>query len=340
MTTTLNRGAADALLAGLDAWVRNALPANSEEPEEPEGEGETLDPEQAKARIMDAVKEELGWDGKTGDPNASKDAFEDALADMFDADVDILWNGKDALTLQVEGEDPVPLTGDYLGELLEALATSGGPGGEADQVADEDAGNDDDGEDGDNRERGYQVIWQRSGVLDKDKHLHAPKGIGGGRFVSKGGGVGGAVGKAVKAAGHAADNAAGKAGDKSGGKAVSAAKPGGAGKGPHAVNLAKRAKGRAGPRATGRAVGDALSKGTGKRVKVSGDKDGSLYIRTPLGKKKVSAKKAAVLTIASWMAGAALVGVVGAIAGPAAIPLGVAIDVAAITKLVKIIRAG
>lgn len=374
MTALMNRSAADSLLAELDSFTRAAKAAPDELPddeddvdiEEDEGGGEGAEGgaaptedelEQMKSDILDAVKEQLDWDGESGDPNASKDALEDALGDMFDADVEILFDGKSKLTLHVEGEEPVVLTPDYLAELLEELAKQGGDGEDDTDEVEEDGESDVD-EDEDETERAYQVIWQRGGKLDIKKHLHAPPGIpGGGQFISKGGG-GGIVSKAVAGAkAVAAKTPAGKlvAGaaklaprTPAGKLAKAAAKtPGGklaagaaklAAKTP-AGKLAARARGRAGPRRTAKAVGGALSAGIGSRVKVSGNKDGSFNIGTGSNKKKLSSKQVGHILLASWVAfgvGSVFIGGLGLpiLAATAA----TASQAAIVTKIVRGVR--
>lgn len=371
----------EGLLAAVDSFARAAGKPEPEAEPAVDGDVESVplpeleegvsaadipeDPEEIKELILSEVREQLGWDGTSGDPNASKDALEDALSDMFDADVEIVWDGESQLILRVEGEDPIPLTVDSLGELLEALAMHGADDGEEDGEEDEDAGEDDEDEAGDGAadERGGEPEWMRSGVLDKDKHLHAPQGVGGGRFISKGGAVGGILDKAknVAAKTPAGKLAAGAAklapktpaGKLAKGAAKVAAKtPAGkmakstaklAHKTP-AGKLAARIRGRSGPRQTAKAVGTSLSLATGSRVKTAGKPDGTFTLGAGPLKKTVSSKKAAALTIAAWTAGAAGAGVLGAMLGPvglgaAAVGVGAAIDVAAVTQLVRIIRS-
>lgn len=370
----------EGLLAAMDSYARAAGKPEPEAEPAVDGDVESValpeleegvspddipeDPEEIKELILSEVREQLGWDGSSGDPNASKDALEDALSDMFDADVEIVWDGESQLILRVEGEDPIPLTVDSLGELLEALAMHGADDGEEDGEQDQAAGEDGDdaGEDVAD-ERGGEPEWMRSGVLDNDKHLHAPKGLGGGRFISKGSVGGGILDKAKNVAaktpaGKLAAGAAKLAPKTPAGKlAKSAAKvaaktPAGklakstaklAHKTP-AGKLAARIRGRSGPRQTAKAVGTSLSLATGSRVKTAGKPDGTFTLGAGPLKKTVSSKKAAALTIAAWTAGAAGAGVLGAMLGPvglgaAAVGVGAAIDVAAVTQLVRIIRS-
>lgn len=368
MTTLLNRSAADSLLSALDLHVRagdpaakkqageKAKPAAGEPEASEDGDEQPValptaddtdladvpqDPDALKEAILEVVREDLGWDGLTGDPNEALAALEDALADMFDADVEILWNGNDKLTMRVEGEEPVALTGDYLGDLLEALAMQG-EGADEDEDADADDEGDEEADDEaePESERGYEVVWRRSGILDKDKHLHAPKGVGGGRFVSKGGGSGGGIVQKAKQlaaktpAGKLAAAAAKVAPKTPAGKLASAAVKVAA-KTP-AGKLAARAKGRAGRRATAKAVGNSLSAGTGGRVKVSGNPDGTYNVG--VFKKKMGSRKTAKIMLAVWMAsavGAAAVSVID----PFAVS-GVGYSTYRAAKLMRELRAG
>lgn len=278
-----DRTLVDSLLDDLESFTRAARKDGS------------ADPEALKEEVLAEVRDLLGWDGKGGDPNESVAALEDALADMFDADVEIVWDGEAKLSLRVEGEEPADLTPDYLGELLEGLAK----GGQEEEISAPDPVAD---------TRAYGPARQRSGVIDENKHLHAPKGSPiGGRFVTKGGAA-----DAVK-----------KAAKSSGGDA----------RGPR--DLAQRAGGRAGPRATAKAVGGTLSAGTGKRVRVSGNRDGSFNV----GKKKTSAKKVALVMIASWVAFGAAGGVIAALLGVPVLAVGAVMAVAQVALLRKLLRS-
>jgi hypothetical protein len=365
MAAMLSR-AAEGLLSELASFARASPPAVkkppkeapesvADEPEAAEGAEEAValptaddadladvpqDPEALKEAILEVVREELGWDGLAGDPNEALAALEDSLADMFDADVEIVWNGNDKLTMRVEGEEPVALTGDYLGDLLEALAMQG-EGSDSDGGSDgTEAGQEADAEEGD-PQRGHRVIWQRSGILDVGKHLHAPKGSGkGGQFVSKGDGSGGGIVSKAKQfaaktpAGKLAAGAAKLAPKTPAGK-VAAAAVKVAAKTP-AGKLAARAKGRAGRRAAAKAVGNSLSAGTGGRVKVSGNKDGTYNVG--IFKKKMGSRKTAKIMLAVWMASA-----VGAAAVTIIDPLavsGLGYSTYRASQLLKELRAG
>ncbi len=322
MSMTQRRGA-DALLADLDAFVRAAKTPPPEQalPTAEDAAG-IADPEAAKEEILAAVREALDWDGQSGDPNESLAALEDALADMFDCGVDITFDGESALMLHVEGEDPTQLTPDYLGQLLEELAKAGGGQSQGDEPEGDQAQEDD--PDRDEAERGYMPGRQRN-VVDKKGNLHDAGGEGGGQFVAKGGAAGGAAAGVAKKAAKAAGKAAGKPG---GGKGNS---------GPSPSTLAGRAGGRAGPRATSRAVSGALTAGTGNRVKVSGNKDGSFNVGRD--KKKMSGKKIAVIMFASWIAFGVAGGFLAATLG---LPLGIGIaaaSVAQVALLIKLLKA-
>lgn len=321
MTTLLNRSAADSLLSVLDLHVRaagktlakaDAEPDADTEAEQADDTGEDddvsqplpgaedapgadipTDPDELKAWILTQVQEELDWDGQSGDPNASKDAFEDALADMFDRDVEIVWNGEDALILRVEGQEPVPLTPAFLGELLAELAKQGAAApddGEAEPEPDE---------------RGHEVVWRRSGVIDEHKHLHAPKGVGGGRFVSKGGGVGGAVKKAANAVGNAPAKAPGKTGP---------GRPGGGKGGSSPSALARLANSRGGRRTVAKAVSAAFSAGFGKRVRVLFDDEG--YLAVGPGKPKMTPEQTSAALFATWLAFGIPAGILSVLGAP------------------------
>lgn len=266
------------------------------------------DPDAMMEMVLTEVREQLDWDGRSGDPNESLAALEDSLADMFDADVEIVWDGQSQLTLRVEGEEPVPLTVDYLGELLEELAKSG--------ADDSDASSD--GADV-GAERGHRGMV---GKFTEELHPRVLGGAGGGRFTKK---AGGAVASKAKTAPAPARPAGGKA-----------AGPHPAG--PHPTKLAGRAAGRAGPRATSKAVSGALSSVTGKRVRVAGNKDGSFSVGPK--KQKMSGKRVAANMIPAWLA---FVGSGGAFLGAAVggLPLGLAVagGTAATLKLMKALRS-
>jgi hypothetical protein len=306
MTATWSRCATDSLLAELDLFTRAAKTEPADDESGGAGDAPTdADLEKLKEEILTAVREQLDWDGQGGDPNASKDALEDALADMFDADVEIIFDGKSRLTLVVDGEQPVQLTPDYLGELLEDLAKQGsGPGGQDDAEAEP-------------VQRGH-AAWQRGRNVpfDENRVNRDPGGEGGGRFIKKGTTAAGAVADAASTAGKPA---------------------GGKGGGLSPADLAGRAKDRAGPRATAKAVGGALSAGTGKRVRVSGNRDGSFNVGPE--KKKLTGKQVGHILLAAWLAfgvGSVFLGGLGLpiLAGTAATIAQAAI----ITKLVRGIR--
>lgn len=317
----LTREAADGFLADLDRYVRGPGKGEPDDDDDMTGGGEPLpssgdepgeapqDPETAKEMILAELREQLDWDGQSGDPNESLAALEDALADMFDADVEILWDGEARLTLRVEGEKPVPLTVEFLGGLLEELAKSGTG------TADDDGEDDDDTDDG---QRAHEA-WRRGRKFDESKVNRDPGGEDGGRFVKKGTTAAGAVAGAAKTGG----------GSGGGGSA-------GGNQGPQPSKLAARAEGRAGPRATAKAVSGALSAGTGQRVKVSGNKDGSFNVGRK--KQKMSGAKVALIMIASWLAFGLASGFIAATLG---IPLGLlagATAVALIAELVALIK--
>lgn len=332
---TLTR-AADVLITDLDRFVRAAgseQPEDaeqSEETEEPEqSEGLPVDPEGLKEEILAAAREQLDWDGSGGDPNASLAALEDALADVFDADVEIVFDGQGTLTLRVEGEEPVPLTPDYLGELLEELAKQG-----ADASQEEPEGEqEDDGDHKDLPERGHVSDRQRKGRIgghfDEGKVSRDPGGKDGGRFIKTGTSAAGAAAGAAKAAAKA--TAKGPANSGPG-------RPGGTGKGgPAPSALAKRAQGRGGRRVMAKAVSTAFSMGIGKRVRVLFNEDGTLAVGP--GKKKMNSKQASALMFATWLAFGTAGGLLSVLGFPivagAAATVG---QVALIMKLVKAVR--
>ncbi len=300
---------ADAILADLDRHIRaakTAQPAKSKpasssaQPAKSKpAPGAVPSPpspdelEAMKEEILATVRQELEWDGTgAGDPNDSLAALETALADMFDADVEITWDGESKLLMSVDGEEPTHLTVDYLGELLEALARQGG----------DDAGSDDEVEGDAGR---LPTGGMRGAVVDKQGHHHAADGENGGQFVSKGGAAVSAAKAGAKAVGKAAKAGADPGGSNSGG---------GNKAGSSAGDLAKRAGGRAGPRATAKAIDETFSKSTGQRVRVSANKDGSFSVGK--SKKKMSGKKIAALMIASWLAFGVAGGLLSTLIGP------------------------
>lgn len=315
-TSVFTRDAADAFVAALEPLTRSApLPDANTPP---------VDPEALKEQILAEAREALDWDGTGGDPNESLAALETALADMFDADVEITWDGDTQMTLTVEGEEPMPLNVVTLGQLLEALAKSGALNDGADDEPDDDEPEGDEAEpepaDGSTR-----IYWpgERGGVVDKHGHLHGEFGDTGGQFVSKGA-MASAAKKAVSGGGKASGKAAGKpAGTKvaSTAKAAKAA----AGKAPAAAvhrpaALAKRAEGRAGGRATAKAVGETLSAGTGTRVRVSANPDGTFKVG---GKKRLANGLVVSAAIfATWFAAGTAAGFLAPFGGlPALAPL-------------------
>lgn len=322
MTIDVGRAFADLVLTELDRHTRAAAKGEAAPKGEMESDGTVpgrpVDPEAAKKEILAIVQEELDWDGKAGDPNESVAALETALADMFDADVEILWDGQSSLTLHVEGEEPAPLTVDYLGELLEALAKQSGDGdqaGEDDESATEGGG---DGKLPTGKSPAGERAW-RGAVVDAHGNLHAADGEDGGRFVKKGGAAASAAKAAGKAVAKTAKGGSGGSGGTSPGK--------GGGHRP-AAELATRAGGRAGARRTAKAVGESFTAGTGKRVKVKGNKDGTFEVGKR--KKKMSGKKAATLMIASWLAFGLAAGFLGAMFPPVA---GVVAAAGALTEI-------
>lgn len=76
------------------------------------------DSDRAVAKLLAST----GWDGKDANPEAAIAAFEDALADILDAEVEITAN-KSTITLSVDGED-TELSADDLAELLDKLSRS------------------------------------------------------------------------------------------------------------------------------------------------------------------------------------------------------------------------
>lgn len=341
MTIDVGRAFADVVIAELDRYTRAAAApkgANAKGgQQEPANEGKALptpiDPETAMQEILGVVQDTLEWDGQSGDPNDSLEALETALADMFDADVEILWDGQATITMYVEGEEPIPLSADYLGELLEELAKQGGEGGAPEGDA-EGGEADDEGEpDG---KLPTERAW-RGAVVDKHGHHHAASGKDGGQFVSKGGAVAdaaGAAGKAVMKGAKAAASGSGGSGSSGG--------SGGKGGGPRSArDLAGRAAGRAGPRATAKAVDETLSAGTGKRVKVKGDPNGRFVV----GRKKtrMNGKQVAIHILARWMALNAAGYAASALLGPGALlvaaPISLTVGIAELVRTVKILKS-
>lgn len=101
---TVDRVAVEALLSPFEQFSRAGADAE--------------DSDRAVAKLLAST----GWDGKDANPEAAIAAFEDALGDMLDADVEITAN-KSTITLSVDGEDTELSAGD-LAELLETLSRS------------------------------------------------------------------------------------------------------------------------------------------------------------------------------------------------------------------------